>query len=299
MARRKKGEVVNGWVILDKPLGLGSTQAVSAVRRITNAQKIGHGGTLDPLASGILPIGLGEATKAMPYIVDASKDYDFTIRWGAETSTDDLEGEVTASNDVRPTEAEIAAILADFTGSITQVPPAYSAIKIDGERAYARVRAGEEVEMPARTVEIHALGLVSHDAAKGETMLSVTCGKGTYVRALGRDIARALGGHGHLSALRRTRVGPFSLESAISLEKLTELGHSAPASDYVLSVMTALDDIPALAVSEAEADRIRCGQQIRVSGHLSGLHVLTYGGTPLALATAAQGLMVLERVFNL
>jgi len=299
MARRKKGEVINGWIVLDKPLGLGSTQAVAAVRRITNAQKIGHGGTLDPLASGILPIGMGEATKAMPYIVDASKDYDFTIRWGAETSTDDLEGEVTASGGRVPAEAEITAILPRFVGAIEQIPPAYSAIKIDGERAYARVRAGEEVEMPSRTVQIDALTLVSHDAEKGETMLSVTCGKGTYVRALGRDIARALDSHGHLAALRRTRVGPFSLETAISLEKLTELGHSAPASDYVLSIMTALDDIPAFAVNEAEAALIRCGQQIRVSGHLSGLHVLTLSGSPLALATASEGRMVLQRVFNL
>lgn len=256
MARRKKGEPVHGWVCLDKPYGLGSTQAVSRVRRLLNAQKAGHAGTLDPLASGILPIALGEATKTLPFAQDRLKTYEFTVTWGESRDTEDAEGAVTGTSPVRPSPEEILAALPAFTGDITQVPPRYSAIKIDGERAYDLARGGEEFEVRPRQVYIEALALL--EAGADSARFEVVCGKGTYVRSLGRDIALKLGTLGYISALRRTAVGPFTLEHAISLDKLEELGDKA--AQALLPLETTLDDIPALAMKEDETARLRSGQ---------------------------------------
>jgi len=261
MARRKKGDAVSGWVCLDKPYDLTSTTAVSRVRRIFNAQKAGHAGTLDPLATGILPIALGEATKTVPFLMDADKTYRFTIAWGRTTATFDREGETTATSDARPTPEAVAAALPAFVGEIEQVPPAYSAIKVDGERAYDLARAGETVELKARPVTIHALRLVSAPDAD-HVELEMDCGKGTYVRAVVRDLAEALGACGHVDQLRRTRVGGFTEAQAIGLENLDALGHKARLSEALLPVATALDDIPALAVTAEDAFRLKQGRPI-------------------------------------
>jgi tRNA pseudouridine55 synthase len=261
MGRRRKGDAVSGWINLDKPYDLGSTHAVSRVRRAFNAQKAGHAGTLDPLATGILPIALGEATKTVPFLMDADKAYRFTIAWGKTTATFDREGEVVAQSDVRPTPEQVEAVLPRFVGEVSQVPPAYSAIKVAGERAYDLARAGETVELQARTVAIHALRIVAAPDAD-HLVLEMACGKGTYVRALVRDIAEALGGCAHVSELRRTRVGPFTEESAVTLETLEDLGHKARQSEALLPVETALDDIPALAVTAEDAFRLKQGRSI-------------------------------------
>jgi tRNA pseudouridine55 synthase len=260
MGRRKKGDPISGWVCLDKPLDLTSTDAVSRVRRAFNAQKAGHAGTLDPLASGVLPIALGEATKTVPYLVDADKTYRFTIAWGATTASFDREGAVTATSDVRPSEDAIRAALPVFVGRIEQVPPIYSAIKVDGERAYDLARAGEEVELKARTVRIDRCELI--DAARDHATLEIDCGKGTYVRALVRDLALALGACGHVSALRRTRVGRFCAENAITLEKLQEMAHRGAGLEAILPVETALDDIPVLAVTTEDVFKLKQGRPI-------------------------------------
>jgi tRNA pseudouridine55 synthase len=263
MARRRKGLKVNGWVILDKPIGVSSAHAVARVRRTLDAMKAGHAGTLDPLASGILPIALGEATKTITYLVDANKSYRFTLRWGIATATDDAEGEVVARSDVRPEAPAIRAALPAFTGKISQTPPTYSAVKIDGRRAYAIARADGDPKLEPRNVFIESLeldGMIDRDHA----VFLVTCGKGTYMRALARDLARALGTVGHVAELRRTAVGPFNEEMAISLEDFASLGHSAAALGHLLAVETVLDDIPALAVTESEAGRLRSGQPVPV-----------------------------------
>lgn len=299
MARRRKGLKVDGWLVIDKPLGITSSKVVGKVKFLTKAQKVGHGGTLDPLASGILPIGLGEATKTMPFIVDATKEYGFTVRFGTATDSDDLEGNVIEEGGRIPQESEILGVLPSFTGTIDQIPPAYSAIKVDGKRAYALARDGETVELKPRPVEIHALSMTSFDTVAGEASFHVTCGKGTYVRSLARDIAKAVGSCGHVVALRRLRVGPFTLDHAISLEKLEELGHSAPAVDYVSPITTALDDIPAVAVTDAEAGRIRCGQTIQLSAAKQGTIVLMDGDVPLAVAENTDGTVRSLRVFNM
>ena len=299
MARRRKGDKVDGWLVVDKPLGASSAKAVAIVKRVFNAQKVGHGGTLDPMATGILPIGLGEATKTMPYIVDATKAYDFTVKWGVATDSADAEGEITHSGGSVPDVEAIEAVLPAFTGNIEQVPPAHSAIKVDGKRAYALARAGEEVELKARTVEIQSLSLIGHDVCAGESRFSVVCGKGTYVRSLGRDIAVKLGTYGHLTALRRTRVGPFGLKAAISLEKLEELGHSARASGLLRPVTTALDDIPALAVTALEAADIRMGRPIQQPEAKQGLCYLMDGETPVAVAEVTGEMVRPLRVFNM
>lgn len=268
MARRKTGEAVSGWVIVDKPAGPTSSDVVNRVRRLFNARKAGHAGTLDPLATGILPVALGEATKTVPFIIDAAKGYRFTIRFGIQTATDDAEGEIIARSDVRPAAAAIEAALPAFKGPIEQVPPAFSAIRIDGERAYARARAGEAVEMQSRSVTIHEIRLLGlPDADHAE--LEILCSKGTYVRSLARDLARALGTVGHVSALRRTRHGPFGEAVAIPLDKLGALGHIAPAPGlgaHLLPLETALDDIPALAVSGEDAARLKQGQGFCCAG---------------------------------
>ncbi|MCJ9428264.1 tRNA pseudouridine(55) synthase TruB [Kordiimonas marina] len=299
MARKRKGEKVDGWLVIDKPLGISSAKVVGTVKRVTNAQKVGHGGTLDPLASGILPIALGEATKTMPYIVDSTKEYAFTVGWGKATDSDDLEGAVIHDGGRVPDRAEILAVLPEFTGIIEQVPPAYSAIKVDGKRAYALARQGETVELKPRNIEIQSLSVTGHDAEKGETTFHVSCGKGTYVRSLGRDIALRLGTYGHITMLRRLRVGPFGLEGSISLALLSDLGHSARARAVILPLTTALDDIPAVAVTVPEADRIRCGQSLHLPDAKLGTIVLMDGDTPLAIAENIDGTVRSRRVFNM
>jgi tRNA pseudouridine55 synthase len=259
--RRRKGEKVDGWLILDKPVDLTSTQAVSIVRRIFDAQKAGHAGTLDPLASGILPIALGEATKTVPYAMDASKTYCFTLRFGEARSTDDAEGEVIHTSHQRPGDEAIRAILPRFTGLITQVPPAFSAIKVEGQRAYDLARAGEQVELEPRQVLVHSIRLLARPTPDDATF-EVVSGKGAYMRALGRDLAIGLGTCGHIRDLRRTSVGPFTEQRAISLESLQALGHSPAAFEHLLPVETALDDIPALALTATEAIRLRSGQPV-------------------------------------
>jgi tRNA pseudouridine55 synthase len=259
--RRKKGQKVDGWLILDKPVDLTSTQAVNIVKRIFDAQKAGHAGTLDPLASGILPIALGEATKTVPYAMDASKVYRFTLRFGEARATDDAEGEVIQTSDKRPGDDEIRATLPRFTGEITQVPPSFSAIKVQGERAYDLARAGEQVALEPRQVVIHSIRLLARPGPD-EATFEVVSGKGAYMRAIGRDLAAALGTCGHIRDLRRTAVGPFREERAISLESLKALGHSPAAFEHLLPVETALDDIPALALTATEAIRLRSGQPV-------------------------------------
>ena len=260
--QKRNRDKINGWVILDKPLHTPSTKAVNMIRRAFNAAKAGHSGTLDPLASGILPIALGEATKTIPYVMDATKDYAFDITWGAETTTDDREGEETLTSDHRPSMDEITAIIPQFMGRISQVPPIYSAIKKDGKRSYDLARNNQEVELDPRDVDIHHLVCHANDADKAS--FNVTTGKGAYIRSLGRDMARALGTRGHISALRRLRVGPFALDASISLDFFEKIDNSADAFEALHPVSTALDDIPALAITEDDATRLRRGQKIEV-----------------------------------
>ena len=285
MARKRKGQPVHGWIILDKPENMTSTAAVGAVKWRLDAAKAGHGGTLDPFATGILPIALGEATKTVSYVVDGVKRYCFTIRWGVATDTEDRDGAVTAESDERPDRAAIEAILGRFIGEIEQVPPAFSAIKLGGKRAYDLARKGETPEMPPRMVMIDELRLLKMPDAD-HAILEATCGKGTYIRALARDIALALGTVGHLSALRRTQVGPFDEKHAISLDELGENMHVAAACEYLLPVETALDDIPALAVTEVEAGRLRNGQAVSLlrKADLERIADLESGDTVLAMA---------------
>jgi len=260
MGRRRKGDAVSGWICLDKPLDLTSTDAVGRVRRAFNAQKAGHAGTLDPLASGVLPIALGEATKTVPYLMEADKTYRFTIAWGKTTASFDLEGAVILTSDVRPSAAQVRDALPAFVGETLQVPPVYSAIKVDGARAYDLAREGVEVELKARPVLIHRAELM--EASEDRAVLEIDCGKGTYVRAMVRDLAERLGACGHVSALRRTRVGRFSEQNAISLEKLMDLVHMGAGPETLLPVETALDDIPALAVTTEDVFRLKQGRPI-------------------------------------
>ena len=297
---------MNGWIILDKPVGLGSTQAVGAVKRVCREAglgkvKVGHGGTLDPLASGLLPIALGEATKLCGRMLDASKVYDFTIAFGTETAGLDAEGEVVATSDVRPTLTEIEAVLPRFTGPIEQVPPAYSAIKVDGQRAYDLARKGEAVEMKARSVTIHALEL--HPAPAGpleSATLTAHVSKGTYIRSLARDIAHAVGTVGHVTMLRRTKAGPFDLSQAISLDKLNAFGQGAAQSEIFLPLEAGLVDIPALNLSPEAAGAIRQGRVWTGGSTDDGL----YWGRdsemrPVALIEALAGTLKVVRGFNL
>jgi tRNA pseudouridine55 synthase len=294
--------MLHGWIILDKPVGLGSTAAVSAVKRILREAgepktKVGHGGTLDPLASGVLPIALGEATKLCGRMLDATKTYDFTISFGEETDTLDAEGEVIAGSALRLTLEEVESVLPRFTGEIEQVPPVYSALKIRGKAAYARARAGEEIELTPRTVTIHSLTV--RDAGPDAVTLSATVSKGTYIRSLARDIAYALGTVGHVSYLRRTRAGPFTLESAISLDFLEEAAKARRLTGMVLPLTAALDDIPALPVTPDQARLLRHGQKLVGFPAKPGLQLATSEGTPVAMVEAsADGLRVV-RGFNL
>ncbi len=261
MGRRKKGSPVHGWVALDKPYGLGSTQTVSAVRRLFDAQKAGHAGTLDPLADGMLPIALGEATKTVPYLMDAEKAYRFTVAWGVSTDSVDAEGAEIARSEVRPTSEAVAAALPRFVGEIEQVPPAFSAVRVGGERAYDLARAGEAVELSARRVVIHE-ARVSAAPDADHVEIEIRCGKGTYVRSLARDLAAALGACGHVSALRRTRVGPFEEAGAVTLAQLERLVYDGRGSEALLPVSTALDGIPAFAVTAEDAFRLRQGRAV-------------------------------------
>jgi tRNA pseudouridine55 synthase len=261
MGRRRKGDPVSGWIVLDKPIDSGSTQAVSRVRHAFNAQKAGHAGTLDPLATGVLPIALGEATKTVPFMMDADKTYRFTIEWGVETASFDREGAVTGVSDARPSVDAVGAALPGFVGEIEQIPPAFSAIKVAGERAYDLAREGVVLDLAPRKVKIHRAEITdAPDASHVE--IEIDCGKGTYVRALARDLALALGAKAHVSALRRTRVGPFGLDQAIALELLEELCHTGGGSKVLLPVSTALDDIPAMAVTAEDAFKLSQGRPI-------------------------------------
>ncbi len=306
MGRRKRGRPVSGWIVVDKPSGLTSTQVIGRLRRIFDPRKIGHGGTLDPLATGLLPVAMGEATKTVSYIMDGRKRYTFTVRWGEATATDDAEGEVIERSDRRPSVAEIEAVLPRFVGRLEQVPPLFSAIKVAGERAYDKARACEDFALPARPVQVHRLSLVG--TGSQTATFEVDCGKGAYVRALARDLGRALGTCAHVVALRRTAVGPFTERHAISLESLETLGHSAAASGPLLPLETALDDIPALALTEAEANRLRRGQAVsmvartnraRIEAFDNGSIVYaTHGGKPVALARYEAGDIRPVRVLN-
>ena len=301
MSRRKTGDKVDGWVILDKPVGLGSTPAVSKVRRLFGARKAGHGGTLDPLASGVLPIALGEATKTVPFVMDGRKEYRFTLRFGQARSTEDAEGEVTATSDLRPTDQAIRCALPAFVGEVEQVPPAFSALKVEGKRAYDLARAGEPVDLKPRRIVIERLELVGRPDTDHADFV-VSCGKGTYIRSLGRDLALSLGTVGHLSALRRTAVGPFREEAAISLPKLEALGHIPALLGALAPVATALDDIPALALTEAQADRLRQGQPVLLTRDAppSGALLRAETGSRLVALVRSDGTSLKPvRVFNL
>jgi len=305
MARRK-GNDLNGWLILDKPQGLTSNQALGRLKRLYNPKKAGHAGTLDPLATGVLPIAFGEATKTVAHVVDCEKTYDFTIRWGVETDSDDAEGQPVRTSDERPSREAIEAALPAFIGDIMQVPPCYSAIKVDGERAYDLARDGDIVELTPRPVSVYELEI--EEAISPElTRLICACGKGTYVRSIARDLGRALGCYGHIAALRRTSVGPFDEENAISLEKLEQFGNSADGysalMSAVLPVETALDGIPALAISGDDAARLKRGQSILIRGGnapiLKGPIYATSRGVLVAIGEVERGEMHPIRVFNI
>jgi tRNA pseudouridine55 synthase len=298
---------VHGWVVLDKPIGMTSTQAVAVVKHLFQAKRAGHAGTLDPLASGGLPIALGEATKTVPFVMDGRKRYRFTVCWGEERDTDDTEGRIVRTGDVRPTPEAIRALLPQFTGLIEQTPPRYSAIKVRGERAYDLARDGAAVELTPRPVEIHELTLVDQ-IDSNRSLFEAECGKGTYVRALARDIGRILGCFGHICALRRTVVGPFGENDMIPLEELEGLCNRAASgegslADALLPVETALDDIPALAVTRADAARLHRGQAVLLRGrdapNCSGTVYVTVAGRLLALAEIGNGELIPKRVFNL
>ena len=317
---------MHGWIILDKPLGLGSTQAVAAVKRNLRSAgfgkvKVGHGGTLDPLATGVLPIALGEATKLCGRMLDASKTYDFTICFGTETSGLDAEGEVVATSDVRPTLEQVQQALAQFTGPIEQIPPAYSAIKIDGKRAYDLSRAGEVVEMKSRGVTVYQLTIchaelvsasyfeqdesktlkqVQGDALLKSITLTADVSKGTYIRSLARDIAYALGTVGHVSMLRRVRAGPFALNGAISLDKLNAFGQGAAQEDIILPIEAGLVDIPALDLSPEQARAIQQGRVLTGIAMKDGLHWARGADLrPIALVQNVDGILKTVRGFNL
>lgn len=302
MMKRIEPAALNGWIVLDKPLGLTSAQGVAAIKRLLRQAglpipRIGHGGTLDPLATGVLPIALGEATKLAGRMLDAAKGYDFTVEFGRQTNTLDAEGEVVATSDVRPAADAIAAILPRFTGPQDQVPPAYSALKVDGQRAYALARAGEDVVLATRHITVHRIDLVSTtpDSATFSTLVS----KGTYIRSLARDIALALGTVGHVTMLRRTRSGPFSLAQAISLDKLAELVQGAELEQVVLPLTAGLDDIPALAITPDEAAALKQGR--RLPGHpaSNGTYLASHGSVPVALVEVHSGEVRVLRGFNL
>ncbi|ESY77528.1 tRNA pseudouridine synthase B [Mesorhizobium sp. LNHC221B00] len=328
MARRgkKKGRPVSGWVVLDKPVGMGSTEAVSKIKWLFQAEKAGHAGTLDPLASGMLPIALGEATKTVPYVQDGAKVYRFTVAWGQERSTDDLEGPVTKEADQRPSEAEVRALLPKYTGVIMQTPPQFSAIKIAGERAYDLAREGETVDIPAREIEIGRLDIVEHGA--DQTVFEVECGKGTYVRSLARDMGRDLGCFGHISELRRVEVEPFTPEDFVTVAELEAARFGAPGEDLggqdksetadavdvveapidfgaidalLVDTSAALDCLPQIALSDDAATKIRLGNPVIIRGRDAPVEAeeacATARGKLVAIGAIEQGMFKPKRVF--
>lgn len=324
MARRgkKKGRPVSGWVVLDKPVGMGSTEAVSKIKWLFQAEKAGHAGTLDPLASGMLPIALGEATKTVPYVQDGAKIYRFTVAWGQERSTDDLEGPVTKESDRRPSDAEVRALLPTYTGVIMQTPPQFSAIKIAGERAYDLAREGEAVDIPAREIEIGRLDIVEHGA--DHTVFEVECGKGTYVRSLARDMGRDLGCFGHISELRRVEVEPFTSDDFVTIAELEaarfgenreDKPEAAPDAvdaaeapvDFraidalVVDTSAALDCLPQIAISDDAATRIRLGNPVIIRGRDAPVEAeeacATARGKLVAIGAIEQGMFKPKRVF--
>jgi tRNA pseudouridine55 synthase len=308
MARRgkKKGRPVSGWVVLDKPVGMGSTEAVSKVKWLFQADKAGHAGTLDPLASGMLPIALGEATKTVPYVMDGAKVYRFTIGWGEERSTDDLEGEVTRSSERVPDEAEIRALLPKYTGVIMQAPPQFSAVKIEGNRAYDLAREGETVEIPPREVEIDRFDLVRHDG--GRTEFEIECGKGTYVRSLARDMGRNLGCFGHIAELRRVEVEPFTADDLVTVGELEAAlagregdDRFAAIDDLLVETAVALEFLPQVAVSDDAATRIRLGNAVIVRGRDAPVHAdeacALARGKLVAIGAIEAGMFKPKRVF--
>lgn len=308
MARRKAGQPINGWLVIDKPQGLTSAAAVAIVRRTLDAAKAGHGGTLDPLATGVLPIALGEATKTVSYIQDGTKIYRFTARWGEQRDTDDAEGAVVAVSDQRPAPADILAILPRFRGEIEQVPPRFSAVKVAGQRAYALARAEQPVDLAARTVRVDRIELVE-TPDPDHAVFDVVTGKGVYMRSLARDMAAALGTVGHVAALRRLAVGPFGETEAIPLDKFRTLGHSAVPQEYLLSVGAALAGIPAISLTEAEARRLQQGRPIAAlpvasrssltQAACGGVVYAMACGRPVALAQVRGGEIRPLRILNL
>ncbi|MEM1307013.1 MAG: tRNA pseudouridine(55) synthase TruB [Pseudomonadota bacterium] len=309
MARRQKGRPVNGWIVLDKPTDMTSTQAVSVVKRLLDARKAGHAGTLDPLATGVLPIALGEATKTVNFAVDSHKGYRFAVRWGAETTTDDAEGTPTETSDARPTIADIEDALPQFIGEVEQVPPQFSAIKIDGQRAYDLARDGETVALKSRTVEIEDLRVVDMpDAAT--TVIEAQCGKGTYVRAIARDLGRMLGCFGHVVQLRRTAVGAFAQDQAVTLDALRAVANGDDVSDpphavaqaYLQPISVALRSLEEVALTQNDAGRLRRGQSVILRGRDAPIHAgvayATAKGELVALGEVDRGQFIPTRVFN-
>jgi tRNA pseudouridine55 synthase len=295
--RKSNRAVVDGWVVLDKPVGMTSTQAVARLKRLYNAKKAGHAGTLDPLASGILPVAFGEATKTVPFVQEGEKTYIFTARWGAETDTDDSDGKIVRTSESRPGPDAIAALLPRFIGDILQTPPQFSAIKIGGERAYDLAREGEQVCLAPRPVTIHALEILDH--AGDETKLVMECGKGAYVRAIARDLGRLLGCFGHVTALRRTRVGPFSEEDSFTFEDIEAEGG---AREALQSVEAGLTELPCVVVDRDAAARLRRGGSLILRGRdapVGGVVYAVCGGTPIAFGEVVEGALEPSRVFNL
>lgn len=310
MARRgkKKGRAISGWLILDKPCDCGSTEAVSKIKWLYKAQKAGHAGTLDPLASGMLPIALGDATKTVPYVMDGRKIYQFTVRWGEERTTDDREGEIAVACAERPQEPDIRALLPRYTGTIKQVPPQFSAIKINGNRAYDLAREGEVLEIPPREVEIHRLDLVAVPD-RDTAVFEVECGKGTYVRALARDMGRDLGCHGHIATLRRTFVAPFGEDDLVPLDALTALEEiedederMAALDGHLIDIGEALSMLPHIAVNDDQTRRLRRGNPILLRGRDAPLPAdeayATQDGRLIAIGEIAGGEFRPRRVFG-
>ncbi len=301
MARKARGGAVNGWLVLDKPLGVSSAQAVAKARWAFRAAKAGHSGTLDPLATGVLAVAFGEATKTIPCIEDVLKGYRFTVRWGMATTTDDAEGAAVATSDVRPDRAAIEAALPPFTGDILQTPPAFSAVKVEGARAYALARAGHEVTLAARPLHVARLALLEQPDAD-HAVFEMVCGKGGYVRAIARDLGAALGCLGHVSALRRLWTGPFRIEHAIAFDKLDEIRHSDAIEAHLAPVSTGLDDIPALAVTARDAADLRQGRAVWGAGGAfsDGCDVwASLDGAPVAIGVWRAGFLHPRRVLNL
>ena len=290
-------ERLNGWLIVDKPAGRSSAHIVGRIKRLAGGQKVGHGGTLDPLATGVLPIAIGEATKTVAYVMHGTKAYRFTLKWGEARDTDDSEGEIVETSQIRPSRHEIDKVLPKFTGEISQIPPKYSALKVNGQRAYALARVNKPVTLESRKIRIDSLLLVDND--EETACFDVICGKGTYIRALARDIARCLGTFGHVSTLRRTAVGPFTENTAISLDIVESLVHSARLAAHVLPVEAPLADIPALELTESDAHRLRCGQVIAVQDADIKTIRATCSGRLVALARIETGNLRPLRVFNL